>query len=54
MNKFLPTSIFLAAATLCAQPPPNFSGAWKLNLAESDYSRPGANKPDGITITIQQ
>jgi hypothetical protein len=37
-----------------AQSKPNFSGTWRLNLDASDYSSPTANRPDKMTLTVQQ
>src|SRR5258708_31689801 len=47
---------FLALAVsglLAAQSHPNFSGTWKLNVAESDYSDKRAVVPDRLVLTIQ-
>ena len=44
----------VTAATLLAQQHPNFSGSWSLNLGASDYSDSTANRPDHLTITVQQ
>jgi putative CocE/NonD family hydrolase len=33
---------------------PNFSGTWKLKLADSDYSDPNASKPDSLVRTVKQ
>ena len=47
---------FLALAVsglLAAQSHPNFSGTWKLNVAESDYSDKRAVVPDRLVFTIQ-
>lgn len=45
----------LSLATLAwPQSKPDFSGAWSLNLADSDYSAPGVSRPDRLVRTIQQ
>ncbi|HLG98979.1 MAG TPA: hypothetical protein VKX49_21895 [Bryobacteraceae bacterium] len=46
--------LFTVALCAAAQPRPNFSGNWLLNLSASDYSAPNTAKPDKITVSIQQ
>jgi len=41
-------------ASAAALGKPNFSGTWKLNLAESDFSDPHAARPDSLVRTVQQ
>jgi|SRR5579872_1209950 len=46
--------LFCTALVAAGQSKPNFSGNWILNLQASDLSAPNINKPDKITIAIQQ
>ncbi len=51
----IPTVLFLLlAAVAWPQSKPDFSGVWNLNLADSDYSAPGASLPDRLMRTVQQ
>ena len=45
---------FILATIATAQQRPNFSGTWKINVAESDYSDKRASAPDRLVFTIQQ
>jgi hypothetical protein len=49
----LRTALFLAVFAVAAEHP-NFSGTWKLNLAESDFSDKHASAPDNLTLTVHQ
>ena len=51
-----PKPLLLALFTFLAwgQDKPNFSGRWKLNAAESDFSDKRAAVPDSLFWTIQQ
>jgi uncharacterized protein len=50
------TNVSTADSTPTAAMPgkPNFTGTWRLNLAESDFSDPHAAKPDSLVRTVQQ
>ena len=41
----------LVPCLLADDAPPNFSGTWKLNVAESDYSDKRAVVPDRLVLT---
>ncbi len=47
------TLFLLVCTALFAQSKPDFSGKWKLNRAESDFSDPRATIPDRLTFSIQ-
>lgn len=51
MVKYLLVAV---AGIVVAQSKPDFSGTWKLNLAESDYSAPAASKPDELIRIVHQ
>ncbi len=62
MNLIRPALLLgLLAAAATAQPKPDFSGVWKLNLEESDYSRAEGRgdptlqlpKPESMTRVIE-
>ena len=44
----------LLITSLWAQTKPNFSGTWKLNVAESDFSDKRAAVPDRMVWTLEQ
>lgn len=44
----------VAIALACAQPKPKFSGTWKLNTAESDYTDKRLSFPDSLVWTLEQ
>jgi len=46
-------SIVAVSAMGWAQPHPNFTGTWKINVAESDYSDKRAVVPDRLVLTVQ-
>jgi hypothetical protein len=52
MHRFL--LAVLLAAPVWAQPHPDFSGTWKLNVTESDYSDKRASPPDSLVVTLRQ
>ena len=45
--------LFAIAGLVGAQSHPNFSGTWKLNVAESDFNDKRAVVPDRLVLTIQ-
>lgn len=44
----------LVGGCACAQTKPNFSGTWKLNVPESDYSDKRAAVPDSLVWKLEQ
>jgi hypothetical protein len=45
--------LLAASGCVAAQSHPNFSGTWKLNVADSDFSDKRAVVPDRLVLTIQ-
>lgn len=46
-------AVGIFCVTLWAQPKPDFSGTWVLNVAESDYTK-GGQVPDRLVRTVEQ
>jgi hypothetical protein len=44
--------LFAVATFAVAQQHPNFSGTWKLNLTESDFTDRHASAPDSLVLTV--